>query len=81
MIKLGEGSIDEKKVVAVAGHWRSIPAGIKRRIDNARNDNKLIDLTFGRKTETVIFTDNDQVILTYIDGEEVNQKIQRSVDR
>jgi regulator of extracellular matrix RemA (YlzA/DUF370 family) len=42
---------------------------VKRVISEARENSKLIDATFGRKTRTVIFCDTGHIILSAVDPE------------
>ena len=64
MIPTGLGGyVNENKIVAIMGGYKQTPLAIKRRIERARDTDQLLDLTFGRKTRTVIFTDDGQVIL------------------
>ena len=44
---------------------------IKRVVSQAKDDGKLIDATYGRKTETVLMMDNGAVILCPLTPEEV----------
>ncbi len=41
-------------------------APIKRLVEKARDDNKLIDATYGRSTRAVIITDSDHVLLSAV---------------
>ncbi len=41
-------------------------APIKRRVEQARDDNKLIDATYGRSTRAVIITDSNHVLLSAV---------------
>ena len=46
-------------------------APVKRMITKAKSENTLIDATFGRKTKTVIITDNNQIILCAFSAERI----------
>src|SRR5699024_12528413 len=48
---------------------------IKRIVTNARDGNKLIDATYGRRTRAVIITDSSHVILSAVQPETVGQRI------
>ena len=50
----------------------SAPA--KRIIASAKSDMRLIDATQGRATESVIITDSDHVVLSYINNEDIFKK-------
>jgi len=48
---------------------------IKRLIKIAREQNKLIDATYGRRTRAVIVMDSDHVILSSVHPETVSQRL------
>ncbi|HLT55287.1 MAG TPA: DUF370 domain-containing protein [Bacillota bacterium] len=50
-------------------------APIKRIITVARENNKLIDATYGRRTRAVIITDSDHVVLSAVQPETVGQRV------
>ena len=61
-INIGFGNvINDKRIVAIVS-----PDGapIKRLIQNARDNELLVDATSGRRTRAVIITDTDKVILS-----------------
>ena len=62
LINIGYGSLvtSERLVAVVAPD----SAPIKRTIQEAREDGRLIDATYGRRTRAVIVTDSDHVILS-----------------
>lgn len=61
LISIGYGSfVSLARIVAVLGP-DSNP--IKRTVSQAKDDGKLIDATYGRKTESVLVMDNGCVIL------------------
>ena len=41
----------------------------------ARENNKLIDATYGRRTRAVIITDSDHVVLSAVQPETVGQRV------
>ncbi len=49
-------------------------APVKRMIQEAKSSGSLIDATHGRKTLSVIITDSDHVILSYLDLKQVAQR-------
>lgn len=72
MINIGFGNIvSEHRVVAIVSP-ESAP--IKRIINDARESNKLIDATYGRKTRAVIVMDSSQVVLSAIQPETIAQR-------
>jgi hypothetical protein len=62
MLHIGFGSfVLINHVIAVA---KPDSAPIKRIINEARDQGKLVDATYGKRTEAVIFTDSGHVILS-----------------
>lgn len=49
-------------------------APVKRMIQEAKSSCSLIDATHGRKTLSVIITDSDHVILSYLDLKQIAQR-------
>ena len=50
-------------------------APIKRLIQDAKDDGRVIDVTCGRKTRAVIITDSDHVILSAVQPETVANRV------
>ena len=72
LINVGFGNmINSERIVAVV-----VPdsAPVKRIIQNAKELGKLIDVTQGRKTMSVIFTDSEHVILSYLKPEKISDR-------
>ena len=69
MMNIGFGSMINPDRIVAALSPESAP--VKRMITKAKSDNTLIDATFGRKTKTVIITDNNQVILCAFTAERI----------
>ncbi|MFA5561803.1 MAG: DUF370 domain-containing protein [Eubacteriales bacterium] len=68
-INIGFGNmVASHRVVAIAA---PDSAPIKRLIADAREDDRVIDVTCGRRTRAVIITDSDHVILSAIQSETV----------
>lgn len=68
-INIGFGSVvSANKIISIVNP-ESAP--IKRMIQNARENEKLIDATFGRKTRAVIITDSGHVVLSGIQVETI----------
>lgn len=55
-------------------------APTKRMIQDGKEKGTLIDATAGRKTKSVIITDSDNLILTYLSCEAVTEKINGSTE-
>jgi extracellular matrix regulatory protein A len=69
LINIGFGNIvSANRVVAIVSP-ESAP--IKRIITDARDEKKLVDATYGRRTRAVIITDSGYVILSAIQPETV----------
>ncbi len=49
-------------------------APVKRMIQEAKSSGSLIDATHGRKTLSVIITDSDHIILSYLDLKQIAQR-------
>jgi regulator of extracellular matrix RemA (YlzA/DUF370 family) len=47
---------------------------MKRLKDEARNDNRLIDATHGRRTRSIIVLDSNHIVLSAIQAETVSQR-------
>ena len=50
-------------------------APIKRLIQDAKDDGRVIDVTCGRRTRAVIITDSDHVILSAIKAETISNRL------
>jgi extracellular matrix regulatory protein A len=69
LINIGFGNIvSANRVVAIVSP-ESAP--IKRIVNDAREQGKLIDATYGRRTRAVIITDSSHIILSSIQPETV----------
>lgn len=69
LINIGFGNIvSANRVVAIVSP-ESAP--IKRIITDARDEKKLVDATYGRRTRAVIITDSGHIILSAIQPETV----------
>ena len=55
------------------------PSPIKRLREAADRRQKLIDATNGRRTRTVIITDSDHVVLSSLQPETINQRLDEIV--
>lgn len=51
------------------------PAPIRRIVSEAKNRNRIIDATYGRRTKSVIFTDSDYIILSAIEPEVLQKRL------
>ena len=64
--------INSNRIIAVVSP-ESAP--IKRIIADAKQNNMLIDATYGRRTRAVIITDSDHVILSAVQPETVAHRL------
>ena len=63
------------RVIAIASP-NSAPT--KRTIHEGRNNGKLVDMTSGRRTKAVIFTDSGHIILAALSPETIASRLQAS---
>ena len=78
LINVGFGNmVNADRVIAVISP-ESAP--IKRIIQTAKDDGKLVDVTQGRKTMSVIFTDSEHVILSYMKPDKLADKFDSADD-
>ncbi len=73
LINIGFGNVvSANRIISIVSP-ESAP--IKRIITVARDNNKLVDATYGRRTRAVIVTDSDHVILSAVQPETVGQRV------
>jgi regulator of extracellular matrix RemA (YlzA/DUF370 family) len=73
-ISIGFGSIvSVRKIVAVIS---PDAAPVKRIIQSARDHERLIDATHGRRTRSVLICDGDQVVLSAIQPETLHRRLE-----
>jgi len=72
LLNVGFGS----SVVAerVVGIVSPNSAPMKRLKDEAREDNRLVDATYGRRTRSIIIMDSNHIILSAIQAETISQR-------
>ncbi len=72
-INIGFGNmVSVGRIVAIAG---PDSAPIKRLVQDAKEDNRVIDVSCGRRTRAVIITDSDHVILSAIQAETISNRL------
>ena len=77
LINIGFGNlVSAERVISVVSP-ESAP--VKRMIQEAREIGKLVDATQGRKTKSVILTDSDHVILSYLTTENIEDRFSGKV--
>lgn len=73
LINIGFGNVvSANRIISIVSP-ESAP--IKRIITVARENNKLVDATYGRRTRAVIITDSDHVVLSAVQPETVGQRV------
>lgn len=73
LINIGYGNmISAAKVVTIVGPEA---APIKRIIQNARDNQMLVDATSGRKTKSVIVMDSGHIVLSAVSSEALSHRI------
>ena len=78
LINIGFGNIvSASRIIAIVSP-ESAP--IKRIIQEARDAQRLIDATYGRRTRAVVITDSDHVILSAVQPETVAHRMVGSDD-
>ena len=72
-INIGFGNmVSASRIVAIAG---PDSAPIKRLVQDAKDDNRVIDVSCGRRTRAVIITDSEHVILSAIQAETITNRL------
>ena len=72
-INVGFGNmVSANRIVAIAS---PDSAPIKRLISDAKDDNRVIDVSCGRRTRAVIITDSEHVILSAIQAETITNRL------
>lgn len=78
LVNIGFGNmVNANKLLAIVSP-ESAP--IKRMIQECKEKGTLIDATHGRRTRAVLITDNDHVILTYLQSETVANRLNSEYD-
>lgn len=72
-INIGFGNmVSAGRIVAIAG---PDSAPIKKLVRDAKDDDRVIDVSCGRRTRAVIITDSDHVILSAIQAETIINRL------
>ena len=72
LVSVGYGNfVSSGRVIAVVSP-ESAP--VKRLIQEAKEERRLIDATFGKKTKAVLITDSDHIVLTALETVEIQQR-------
>ena len=72
-INIGFGNmVSAGRIVAIAS---PDSAPIKRLVQDAKEENRVIDVSCGRRTRSVIITDSENVILSAIQAETITNRL------
>ncbi len=72
LVNIGFGNlVNADRVVSIVSPES---AHVKRIVQEAKANGNLIDETHGRKTMSVIITDSDNVVLSYMDLKQISQR-------
>lgn len=78
LVNIGFGNlINADRVISIVS---PDSAPVKRIVKTSKENGTLIDATNGRKTMSVIITDSDNVILSYMDMKQIAQRFGTEVD-
>lgn len=78
LINIGFGNfINSERVITVVSP-ESAP--VKRIVQTGKEKGTLIDATHGRKTQSVIVTDSDNVVLSYLEPAAVAKRFKEDAD-
>ena len=73
LVNIGFGNmVNCERIIAVVSPET---APIKRLVQDAKDESRVIDVTCGRRTRSVIITDSDHVILSALKCETISNKI------
>jgi len=76
LINIGFGNVIAGDRVIAIVNPESAP--LKRMKEEAKNEGKLIDATYGRKTRAILITDSNHIILSAIQPETIAQRFKQS---
>jgi len=77
LINIGFGNVIAGDRVIAIVNPESAP--LKRLKENAKEEGKLIDATYGRKTRSILITDSNHIILSAIQPETIAQRFIESM--
>ena len=69
--------VSANRIVAIA---TPDSAPIKRLVQDAKDDNRIIDVSCGRRTRAVIITDSEHIILSAIQSETIANRLDNEAD-
>ena len=75
LVNIGFGNlVNADRVVSIVSP-ESAP--VKRIVQKSKEKGTLIDATHGRKTQSVIITDSDNVVLSYMELEAISERFNK----
>ncbi len=78
LINIGFGNLlSEERIVAIV---TPDSAPVKRIIQEAKENGSLIDASHGRKTKSVIITDSNHIVLTYLSVDKFAERAEGTED-
>ncbi len=78
LVNIGFGNlINAERVVSIVSP-ESAP--VKRIVQTGKENGTLIDATHGRKTKSVIITDSDNVVLSYLEPDAIQKRFVEEAD-
>ena len=78
LVNIGFGNlINAERVISIVSP-ESAP--VKRIVQNSKEKGTLIDATHGRKTKSVIITDSDNVVLSYLELDAVQNRFREETE-
>lgn len=79
MVNAGyDNYINEEKVITVVDFSDAKSMPVKRAVREARDNGFLIDITMGRVTRSVIFTETGYIIISAVSGPIITKRIQEA---
>ena len=78
LINIGFGNFINADRVVAAVSPDSAP--VRRMVQNAKESGRLIDVTQGRKTLSVIITDSEHVVLSYLKLEKLGERFSEETE-
>ena len=76
LINIGFGNmVNAERIVCVVSP-ESAP--IKRIIQQAKDQGRLIDVTQGRKTASVVLTDSEHILLSYLKADKISLRFEEN---
>ena len=77
LINIGFGNlVSDGRVVAIIS---PDSAPVKRIVQEARDNAKLVDATYGRKTQSVIVTDSGHIVLSALVPEQIGNRFKEGM--